>query len=528
MVSQYFLQSTAVCVAILFAAVEATTTSPIINLGYARYQGAVDTSSHVTTFLGIRYAAAPINDLRFRAPQRPPQVTGVQQATTQPNQCFQSPIGNSSINPARTRALDVGSAEDCLFLSVSFPSDATGVPTGLLPTIVWIHGGGMYRGADLIHQSNRGVVAVVFNTGFLSGNAVKKNGALNAGLLDQDFALRWVREHISKFGGDPSKVTIWGESSGAGSIVQHVVANSGNTQPPLFRAAIASSISLSSQYAYNDRIPEFYYSEVVAQTNCTAAADSLSCLRAADIGALLSANQNIGTSALFGSTVFLPVVDGKFIRQRPSLSLAQGEVNGNALLAVNNAFEGASLVDSASTNATHYALELFLNLSPAQADQVGALYAGLGTPLFQSSAILAESIFICPTYYMLRAFPGRAFKGEFAVPPAIHAMDVLVYFPSIAIDLPELAASFPPIFNNTAFTNAFSQSFTSFAISLDPNVKVDSTTITPAWKKWDVEHTEILFNKTAADQPVVTPVRTSDALLDRCAFWNSVTDLTAQ
>jgi len=60
---------------------------------------------------------------------------------------------------------------------------------------------------------------------------------------------------ISKFGGDPKKVTIWGESAGAGSVLQHVVANGGKTNPPLFRAAITSSPYLPSQYKYNDRIP---------------------------------------------------------------------------------------------------------------------------------------------------------------------------------------------------------------------------------------------------------------------------------
>jgi len=68
--------------------------------------------------------------------------------------------------------------------------------------------------------------------------------------------IRIFNSQISKFGGDPKKVTIWGQSAGAGSVLQHIVANGGQTNPPLFRAAITSSAFLPSQYKYNDRIPE--------------------------------------------------------------------------------------------------------------------------------------------------------------------------------------------------------------------------------------------------------------------------------
>ncbi|KAJ7503346.1 alpha beta-hydrolase [Mycena galericulata] len=507
--------------------------SPVINLGYGQYQGTVNTSTNLTTFLGIPYAAAPI------APQPPLNVTGVQQATAQPNQCFQAGDGTLPTNPLESRDLVVGTSEDCLFLNVFFPSDATGVPVGSLPTIVWIHGGGyasgagsMYRGTDLINQSNRGVVVVAIQYrlgvfGFLSGEEVKKNGALNAGLR-KNVSPR----NISKFGGDPSKVTIWGQSAGAGSVLQHLVANNGQTKPQLFRGAITSSTFLPSQYNYNDRIPELLYSEVVAQTNCSAAADSMACLRAADASALETANANINADAFDGLWTWVPVVDGEFIAQSPTLAFAEGKVNGEALLSVGNAFEGVSFVNQstgATANATRYALDVFPKFGPVQANTVGKLYAGLGTQLFQESAIQGESLLICPTYYALQAFAGRSFKGEFAIPPATHGSDVLYYFPSIAIDFPELTAGFfPPKFNNTAFVDAFAQSFTSFAILLDPNVKVDIKTITPKWNTWDIGRTEMLFNKTDSGEPVVKAVTTSDGLLERCRFWNSVGNLTGQ
>ncbi|KAJ7737696.1 Alpha/Beta hydrolase protein [Mycena metata] len=507
--------------------------SPIIDLGYAKYQGLVDTTTNITQFLGVRYAAAPLGDLRFRAPQPPVNVTGVQLATTDPNECFQADSGRSPTNPLESRATEVVASEDCLFLNVYYPSDAVGTPLRNLPTLVWIHGGGYLAGSvtgtngeDIIRQSNHGVVVVLIQYrlgvfGFLPGTEVKANGALNAGLLDQDFALRWVNQHITKFGGDPSKVTIWGESAGAGSVLQHVVANGGKTQPQLFRGAMTSSTFLPSQYEFNDRVPELLFSEVVAQTNCSTATNAMTCLRAASATTLETANVNINNGGFFGTFLFVPVVDGKFITQRPTLSFMQRKVNGQALLAVTNTFEGTVFVNQSVTavTAAQYSSALFPDFTAAQANTVETLYSGLGTDIFQISAIQGESIFICPTYYMLSAFPGRSFKGEFAIPPGLHGNDVVYYFPG---------TSTPP-FNNTAFIDAFAQSFTSFIINQNPNIKVDPTTITPPWSAFAVGDTEMLFNQTAPNGlPVVHPITTSSALLTRCQFWESVGNFTAQ
>ncbi|KAJ6469458.1 Alpha/Beta hydrolase protein [Mycena sanguinolenta] len=514
-----------------FAAAQ-TSTSPIVDLGYAQYQGAVNTANNITHFLGIRYAAAPLGDLRFRAPQPPVNMTGVQQATTEPNECLQAATGLSPTNPLESRATQVVATEDCLFLNVYYPSDGAGTPLSELPTLVWIHGGGYIAGAasssngeDIINQSARGVVVVLIQYrlgvfGFLPGAAVKENGALNAGLLDQDFALRWVNQHITKFGGDPSKVTIWGESAGAGSVLQHVVANGGRTEPQLFRGAITSSTFLPSQYQFNDRVPELLFSEVVTQTNCTSATDPLACLRAVAATTLETVNNNINIGGFFGTFSTVPVVDGVFITQRPTLSLLEGKVNGEALLSVTNTFEGTVFVNqSAAVTAAQYSLELFPDFGTAQANDVGALYANDGNELFQVDAVQGESIFICPTYYLLNAFPGRSFKGEFAIPPGLHGNDVAYYFPGGAA----------PPFNNAAFIDAFAQSFTSFIINLNPNIKVDPTTITPRWNTFDILRTEMLFNKMAdTNEPVVHAITTSNALLERCAFWVSVGNLTAQ
>ncbi|KAJ7738845.1 Alpha/Beta hydrolase protein [Mycena maculata] len=499
--------------------------SPIVDLGYAQYQGTVS-PANISHFLGIRYAAAPLGlsilegDFRFRAPQPPTNATASINGV--------DANGLTPTNPLETRAAAevVISTEDCLFFNVYYPSDTAGTPVEDLPVLLWIHGGGyvagrasLYDGEDDIYQSNRGIVVIIQYRlgvfGFLPGAEVKKNGALNAGRdpsVDQDFALRCINKYIAKFGGGPARVTIWGESAGAGSVLQHIVANNGKTQPQLFRGAITSSTFLSSQYEYNDRIPELLYGEVVV---CTSATDAFSCLQTVNATVLETANTQITISGFYGTYLF---VDGFFITQRPTVSLLQGAVNGVSS-STRTSFVNQSTGDTA--NATQYALDLFPSFGPVQADKVGSLYAGLGTQLFQENAIIGESTLICPTYYLLRAFHGRAFKvgdpelhgfAEFAIPPGLHSCDVPYYFPSTAT----------PLFQNTSFINAFAQSSTSFGISLNPNVKIDPTTITPPWKEWEVGHTEMLFNETAAGRRLVEPLQTSDALLERCQCVSSI------
>jgi hypothetical protein len=136
------------------------------------------------------------------------------------------------------------------------------------------------------------------------------------------------------------------------------------------------------------------------------------------VNALQTANTQINNGGFFGTFLFVPVVDGTFITQRPTLSLQQSKVNGvrfffpsmrstiflngthfnfcvlqEALLSVTNTFEGTIFVDqntAATANATQYALKLFPGFRAAQADKVGQLYAGLGTALFQENAIQGE------------------------------------------------------------------------------------------------------------------------------------------
>jgi len=175
----------------------------------------------VMAFLGLPYAAPPVGDLRWKAPQPPAKWKGERDATSFGARCAQGHVYDDMIFQ------DSGESEDCLFLNVYAPAGSTS--KNKLPVMFWIHGGGYGAGASSEPRHNgdflptRGVVLVTINYrlgafGFLATEdlAQEANGAAgNYGLLDMVAALQWVKVNIGKFGGDPDNVTIFGESAGS-------------------------------------------------------------------------------------------------------------------------------------------------------------------------------------------------------------------------------------------------------------------------------------------------------------------------
>ncbi|KAG9225194.1 hypothetical protein CCMSSC00406_0007025 [Pleurotus cornucopiae] len=511
----------------------ARTTEPIIDLGYARYRGSINDTTSVTSYLGIRFAEPPVEDLRWRAPQPAKRLPGVQNATIVPPLCPQGFI-NISI-PGGIPPPDLTNvSEDCLFLSVFAPRKLP-PKRKELPVIVWIHGGGYivssaatFDGTNLVRESNDSVIVVTIQYrlgifGFMAGKKLKDNGDLNAGLLDQELALKWVQQHINKFGGDPKQVTIWGQSAGGGSVLQQVIAHNGQTNPPLFRAAMSSSTYLPSQHHFDDPVPEGIYSTVVSTAGCADATDPLTCLRASNTSILQAANDKACRSAFYGTSVVVPVVDGEFITQRPSEALRQRRVNGNALLAISNTNEGDIFVDQSKADtvtAAQFVRDLYPRLNGAQVAEVVRLYSGLGAPIQQADSIMSDTLFQCPTIWFSQAFR-QSFKGEYAVLPAFHGSDISQYFPSFA----------PRFFDDPAFTSSFTQSFLDFALSRnsDPNAKFDDGNSTPRWNRYtSCSNFEMVFNRTDEEELDIRPASTGAGLLERCAFWESVRELTAQ
>jgi para-nitrobenzyl esterase len=173
----------------------------------------------VLSFLGIPYASPPIGDLRFAPPQPHPGWAGVRDAVEFGAQAAQGPSTMDAVMGTSPKP----GVEDCLFLNVWTPS-----LTGNRPVMVWIHGGAFltgtgsmpwYDGTNLAAIGNTVVVTINYRLGafgFLALPAVPGSGV--AGCLDQIAALQWVRDNIAAFGGDPNRVTVFGESAGAISI----------------------------------------------------------------------------------------------------------------------------------------------------------------------------------------------------------------------------------------------------------------------------------------------------------------------
>ncbi len=179
----------------------------------------------IAVFKGIPFAAPPVGDLRWSAPQPPAHWSGVRQATEYGSDCMQLPF------PSDAAPLGTPPSEDCLYLNVWTPAHSSGQK---LPVMVWIYGGGFVNGGSSpavyagTHFAQGGVVFVSFNYrvgrfGFFGFPALTRQQAGKAlgnyAYMDQIAALEWVQRNIAAFGGNPRDVTVFGESAGGGSVM---------------------------------------------------------------------------------------------------------------------------------------------------------------------------------------------------------------------------------------------------------------------------------------------------------------------
>ncbi|KAG9685882.1 alpha/beta-hydrolase, partial [Aureobasidium melanogenum] len=260
---------------------------PLVDVCYSKYEG-VSLANGVTQWLGVRYAAPPVGNLRFAAPADP-----IENKTT----ILANQFGNICLGTGA--APSNSSSEDCLFMNIYAPTNTTS--DNPLPVYFYIQGGGFnsnsnpnYNGSGLIEASNHNIVVVNFNYrvgpyGFLASNEIVKGGSTNNGLKDQVKALQWLQKNIRKFGGDPNHVVIGGSSAGAASVTLLLTAYGGRNDG-LFHASAAESQSFAAVRSVNDS--QFMYDNLVIRTGCASSNDTLACLRSLNATYLQTKNIN--------------------------------------------------------------------------------------------------------------------------------------------------------------------------------------------------------------------------------------------
>ncbi|MET9558376.1 carboxylesterase family protein [Streptomyces sp. NPDC006645] len=267
----------------------------------------------VRTFQGIPYSAPPTGERRWKEP-RPVRPWSAPLDARAPKSACAQPTDQPI-------AIEGGGSEDCLYLNVTTPAGRT---TGRLPVVVWIHGGSFtygdgatYRAAKLA-AAERGAMVVTINYrlgafGFLAAPGL--HAPANLGLLDQQAALKWVNRNAAAFGGDPSNVTIMGQSGGGYSVCAQLVSPGARG---LFSKAIVQSAGCVG--------PDGSFTRAQAEANGLAVAEAAGCddPRTADACLRRRSTNELTEASASGHDGYRPVVDGKTLPESPSRAIPAG------------------------------------------------------------------------------------------------------------------------------------------------------------------------------------------------------------
>jgi para-nitrobenzyl esterase len=366
-----------------FAVLRVTTASGVVE--------ATTPPNGITAFKGIPFAAPPVGDLRWKPPQPVKSWDGVRAASQFGPRCMQHPVFGDMAFRSN------GMSEDCLYLNVWTP-----MKTGSerLPVLVYFFGGGFVAGDgsesryDGESMARRGIVAVTVNYrlgvfGFLAHPELTKesphHASGNYAYLDQHAALQWVQQNIAKFGGDPAKVTIAGESAGSLSV-------SAQMASPLSKGLIAGAIGESGALINPTLgpVPLADAEQEGVKFANSAGAPTLAALRALPTAKVHEAQA--------GSPVgrFPSTVDGHFLPKLPVDIFAAGEQAHVPLLVGWNSAEMAAqaVMGPAAPTSENFA-KVLQTLYSARAAEAQKLYpAGTAEETLQSATDLASDRFI--------------------------------------------------------------------------------------------------------------------------------------
>ncbi|KAI1817667.1 carboxylesterase [Poronia punctata] len=434
--------------------------TPTINLGYEIHQGTVNETGDYYIFKNIPYAEQPVGALRFQKPahieKRGAEInTGAQDVI-----CYQAlPGWEASRSKAdqkllRQRAADAEepvATESCLVLDLRVPAEVFRKGRAAkVPVMVWIHGGGFVRGsktsegdpAGLITRSmiggQDGMIVISINYrlgmfGWLAADGVTPN----LGIYDQRVALEWVKRYVGRFGGDPDRVTVAGESAGGASVVHHITAFGGENDPTPFRAAIP----MSPAWQFSIDVDKSYQVTLAAASNVTGTSiTDIDALRNLNSTQLEQINQAAVFVADYGQFTYGPTTDDSLVPNHPQVLLHDGKFHRNVDVMTSHVRnESATFIPTTLKTSSDVKAALKNNLPEASDSTIDTLLTDIypavsdGRKLWETEFARAaqmdsELFFACITRYLAVANGNATHNYLFAVPPGFHADDIKYVF----------------------------------------------------------------------------------------------------
>ncbi|PWY65057.1 cholinesterase [Aspergillus eucalypticola CBS 122712] len=363
--------------------------------------------TNVQVFKGIPYAKPPVGTLRLQPPEPITTDLSTVQATDYPAACPQQDKAESKCAPLPPNVASLlgpttpnpqSISEDCLTLNIWRPADAK--LDSKLPVLFWIYGGSFevgssmdLSGTPIVNEAIKQSMPIIFVSanyrlggfGFLPGKEVKDAGVSNLGLQDQRQALKWVADNIESFGGDPDKVTIWGQSAGAHSVFHQMALYNGDityNEKPLFRGGIMNSGNTWPVNPVDGTRGQEVYEQVVDTAGCSLANDTLSCLRDLPYEDFLKASNSVpsrsGYYAL--SLSYLPRPDGKVVTASPEEAASTGAYAKVPFIVGNPEDDGSAVVLNLTNITTQKDVGdylrnyYFLDASEEQIDELVSIY----------------------------------------------------------------------------------------------------------------------------------------------------------
>ncbi len=462
--------------------------------------GGIDPNGGALRWLDLPFAQPPIGALRWRAPQPAAARTSVRRAEALGKGCPQ--LAGSGFFGAVPAQL----GEDCLQLNVWVPDPAPATPA---PVMVWIHGGGFIQGGATLtgngrvvydggEYARRGIVFVSINyrigaLGFAAFRAMldeqrDADGPGNFGFLDQVAALEWVRDNVAAFGGDPSRVTIFGESAGGVSVCAHLASP---RSAGLFDAAIMQSGNcllalppLATRTGSREAVVE-QGDRLQQRLGCTGG-DVMTCLRSRSSDEILAAAQG-ATSFSGDGEQYGPVLDARVFVRSPGDAIATGTAARVPFIVGVNEDEATTLVPIAAQPQTVAAYEALVRARfPTIGSAVLARYPATAfpSPARAWTAIVTDTSFICPAVRAAReharSAPAYAYYFTHVLPtPPLNALGAYH-----ALDIPFVFVAAPGLFGapEQALSQSMKALWSDFAFD-----GVPSASGVPAWPAHPVE-----------------------------------------